>query len=298
MKGKDFFAQLKSQGKISHEEYDKFLETVPEAFELPESIEKLISDKFMTAERASTHPEVVGKLRAQALSPLDNDIKKMLEFVEGIDKYTAMEIAKHTRQTANGDVPDTYKQFQALTTAWPKLIDKVKVAPNDEDTKKKISDQKKIIDELTEKFSGVEKEKENWKKTLESEYGKREKDYKINGHLEKLANSYTFAEAYEKNRPLLTKALLGEIKSSNLFDIAKKNEDEVLEVFELKDGVMSPKFNGNNPVTVQSLLDEAFKPLLKQNGAEPEQKKVQKIHVNDSNQSTNTRSGASVSVAV
>jgi hypothetical protein len=295
MKLKDFFAQLKTQGKISHEEYDKFLES--DLQEIPDAAVKAFEERFMTPERASTHPEVVWKLKAQALNPLDNDIKKMLETVEGIDKYTAMEIAKHVRQTKEGDVADTYKQFQALTAALPKLIDKVKVAPNDEEAKAKLTAQKKLIDDLTEKFSGVEKEKEDWKKNIETEYGKREKNYRVDGLLEKMVNSYTFAEAYEQNRPLLTKALLGEIKSSNLFDIAKKNEDDVLEVYELKDGVMSPKFNGNTPVTVQSLLDEKFKPLLKQNGVESEkQMTTHQFRVNDTPKTT--RQGAPVSVAI
>jgi hypothetical protein len=297
MKLKDFFSQLKSQGKISLEDYDKFIEGVPE-HEMPDVIEKAISERFMTAERAAANPEIAAKIRHGALDPLDKDIKKMLEVINGVDKYKAMEIAKLTRQ---GDQPDTYKQSMALAEYLPTLVEKLKVAPNDEEAKKKLADQQRVIEELTQKFTGVEKEKETWKKNVEAEYSKREKDYKINGHLENMARSYTFAEAHEKVRPLLTKAILGELKSSNLFDLTMNEENEVLGVFESKDGVMSPKFNGNNPVTAQSLLDEKFKPFLKQNGTDSSdsQMKTHQIRVDTTpNQNNQLRRGASVSAEV
>lgn len=297
MKLKDYFSQLKSQGKISLEDYDKFIETVPE-FDMPDIVEKAISEKFMTAERAAANPEIAAKLRHGALDPLDKDIKRMLEVIDGVDKYKAMEISKLTR--GGGDAPDTYKQSMAIAEYLPKLVEKLKVAPSDEDAKKKLADQQKVIEELTQKFTGVEKEKETWKKSIETEYGKREKDYKINGHLENMARSYTFAEAYEQNRGLLTKAILGELKSGNLFDLTMNDENEVLGVFESKDGVMSPKFNGNNPVTAQSLLDERFKPFLKQNGVDnkDDQMKTHQFRVDTPNQNNQLRRGASVSAEV
>lgn len=296
MKLKDFFSQLKTQGKISLEEYDKFIEGVPEG-EISDNVVKAFEGSFMTLDRAAANPEIISKVKLQALNPLDNDIKKMLQVIEGIDKHKAVEISGLTR---HGDHPDTYKQSMAIAEYLPKLVEKLKVAPTDEDSKKKIADLQKINSDLTEKFSTVEKEKETWKKGIETEFGKREKDYKINGHLENMARSYTFAEAYEANRGLLTKAILGDLKSSNQFDITMKDGNEVLEVFELKDGVMSPKFNGNNPVTAQSLLDEKFKALLKQNGTDnnsDDQMKTQQFRTTD-NQNQNQRRGASVSASI
>lgn len=300
MKGKEWFSTLKTQGKISHEEFDKFIETVPE-FEIPDAAIKAFDQRFMTAERAVTNDEVLRTVRHKTLNPLDSDIKAIVEYIEGIDKYSAMEISRLTRKNDKGEeFPDTYKQFQALKEKLPGLIDKVRVPPNDEDAKKKLESLKKANEELAEKFTKVAKEKDDTIKQVEAQWGKKFKDHKIDAMLEKMSNSYTFGEAYEKQRELLTKAILGELKSGNIFDIATKDGAEVLGVFEQKDEAMIPKFDGNNPVTAQGLLDEKFKPFLKVNGVEnqEERTKTHQFRVNDQNQNPQTRTGARVTAEI
>lgn len=297
MKGKDWFSTLKTQGKISHEEYDKFIETVPE-FEIPDGAVKAFEQKFMTIERASVNDEVVGAIRKKTLNPLDRDLKAIVEFIEGVDKYSAMEISRLTRN--NEGHPDTYKQFEAIKEKLPAIIEKVRVAPNDEEAKKEVAKYKKALEEKAEQFAKLNKEKEESVKHIDEEWGKKFKNHKIDSMLEKMSNSYTFGEAYEKNRELLTKAILGDLKSGNLFDITTKDGAEVLGVFEQKDGAMIPKFNGNDPVTVQGLLDEKLKPFLKVNGTESSEgaTTVKQFRVDNQNQNPQTRTGARVTAEI
>jgi len=266
MKSKDFFLTLKNQGKITNEELDKFLETVPD-FDFPDSAFKSFEEKFMTVERASTHPDVVSKLRMQNLNPIDRDLAKIIEEISKEDKWQAAEIAKIVRQ--GSDSPDTYRQIAALTEAIPKMFAKVKVAPNDEEAKKTIADQKRAIEELTGKFTTAESDYHKKYKAAEEGFTNQLHDYKLGARLEKLAGSRTFADAYKDTIPVLTKALLGEIKASNTLKYAtKENGEEDVQVMEMKDGALIPKFNGNTPVTIDMLIEEKFKPFEKQNGVE------------------------------
>lgn len=299
MKSKDFFMTLKTQGKITNEELDKFLESVPD-FDFPDSAFKSFEEKFMTVERASTHPDVVSKLRMQNLNPIDRDLAKIVEEISKVDKWQAAEIAKIVRQ--GSDSPDTYKQLAALAEALPKVIEKVKVAPNDEDAKKTIADQKKTIEELTGKFTTAEADYNKKYKAAEEGFTTQLHDYKLGARLEKLAGSRTFADAYKDTMPVLTKALLGEIKASNILKYAtKENGEEEIQVLEKnKDGALVPKFNGNTPFTIDMLIEEKFKPFEKQNGVETqrETKTFQYRDKDNGGQQQPSRRGSSTEVQI
>lgn len=303
MKGKEWFSTLKTQGKISHEEYDKFIETVPE-FEIPDNAIKAFDEKFMTTERAIAHPEVTKKLKFETLNPLSRDMEKLVQIIAKIDPDAARTISRLTKPVGEGrEIPDTYKQSEAITNLLPGLFDKVKapVQANDEDAKKKLEEQKRTIEELTEKFTVFKNESEgNMKKALALK-DKDLIDYKKGAYLEKLASSYTFADAFKDTRPTLTKAMLGELANTNLLEYTTRenNEEDVL-VLEQKDGHTSPKFNGNNPVTIKSLMDEKFKPFLKVNGvdADNSQTRTQQFHVSDQTTNSQSRAGSRVTAEI
>lgn len=265
MKAKDFFTTLKTQGKISNEEYDKFIEGVPE-FDIPDNAFKAFEEKFMTVERASTNPDVVSRLRVQALNPIDNDLNKLIEIIGTVDKHAAVEISGLVRNGTTS--PDTYKQLAAIAGNLPKLFDKIKAVPSDEDSKKTIAEQKRAIAELTEKFTGAQQDYEKKVKTAEDGYNNKITEFTLNNLLEKKAGSFTFADAYQDARPELTKAILGEIRGGNILELATKDNEDDIQIMELKDGVKIPKFNGNTPVTIDGLLEERFKKFTKQNGTD------------------------------
>lgn len=300
MKLKEWFSQLKTQGKISHEEFDKFVESVPDA-EIPDAAVKAFDDKFLTLDRAAAHPDVTKKLKFETLNPLSRDLEKQLEVIKSIDKDVAAQISRLTKSVGDGrEIPDTYKQSEAITAALKGLFDKVRVAPTDDDAKKKYEEQKKVIDELTEKFSTAKSDYDKNLKTALEAKDKEMTDYKMDAYLQKLVSSYTFADAFKDTRPTLTKALLGELKASNTLQYAtKENNEESIDVVEIKDGITSPKFNGNNPVTIQSLLDEKFKSFLKTNGVETQQQQTSPRQFRvETQQNPKTRTGHSTEVKV
>ena len=268
MKLKDIFAKLAENGKITNESYKKFLESVPD-LEAPDDVFSSIEEKYMTADRAAAHPEVMAKLRWETLNPINRELEKLLPILEKVDKYTATEISGLVRDNNGTKTPDTYKQLGAIGAALPKLFEKLKVAPNDEDSKKVIEEHKKTIQELTEKFTGVEEETKKRIQAIETAKSKEFNEYKLNKELESMVNSYTFAEGYQETKPALTKAILGELKSKNILALATKDTgEEVIEVHELHNGTARPKFNGNTPVVIKNLLDEAFTPFLKKSNVD------------------------------
>lgn len=301
MKRKDFWKKLADQGKIDNAEYRAFMDAEGDG-EIPDAVFASIEDKFMTLDRAAAHPDIAKKIRFDTLNPISRDLEKLHSILGSIDPHTSREISRLTIKRGDNEVPDVYKQMEAMTVHLPKLFDKVKVAPDDVESKKQIEELKRINGEFTDKFSKFEKEKEEQIRQVKSESEKQIKDFKLGSLLEKKASSYTFADTYKDARPLLTKATLGELRSKHLLDLATTDGEETIGVFELDNGAPRPKFNGNTAVTIDSLLDEAFKPFLKVNGKDADdqgQTRHQQFRVSDQQQGgTKGRSGAPVAASV
>lgn len=286
MKYKDYFSKLMEQGKISNEDYKKFLETVPDA-ELPDAIFTILDQTFLTPDRAATHQDVHRRLKSEFLDPIDRDLKKMMALLP------AEKVLDIERETS------TYKKFEMVRDAIPAAIEKAKKAPNDEEAKKQLDQAKATIQELTEKFTNLESGHKTELQKIREEAANENKMFRLDSHLEKLANSYTLADAHKETRGILTKALLNEIKSKNKLDLVETNGEATIQVFG-DDG--KPRFenNGNTPVTIKSLLDSAFKPLLKVSGGDgdegqQQQRTQQQTFKVDSGKPA-PRQGANVSV--
>lgn len=266
MKSKDLFSQLKSQGKISEAKYDSFLESIPE-FDIPDEVVTSIENSFMTVDRARVDPRVNGYVRSQVLDPIDNYVKMVISAIGANDPTTAAEIENIIRTGSDGKtIPDTYKQLDALSKKLPGVFDKVKVAPADEDYKKQLKKKDEFITELTEKFNTVEKDKKTTIEKAQQDFDKKLHDYRLDSELSNLTNKFTLAEAYDKNRSAINKMLMSDLKTSNRLQLGEKDGQTVVLV---TDENGQPKFNGNTPIAVDSLLEEAYKPFLKQSNGEP-----------------------------
>lgn len=310
MKLKDFFSKIGEQGGFSGDDFKKFVDGLPDG-DVPDDVFKQHETAFLTKERAATDPDIVGRLRVEHLNPINRDLQKMLSAIDNYDKYTSSEIARLTRKVGKGDnekeVPDTYKQLEALTNSLPKIIEKMKVAPSDEETKKALADKEKVLQELNQKFVELEKGKEASIKKIHEEYQKKDNDRQVDFMLENLVNSYTFADAYKDTKSTLTKALINDLKKGQILALAtKENGDPFIDVQEIKDGIARTKFNGNTPVTIKSLLDSTFEPFLKKNNSGDDGSGGQNQQQHNQQQSfrvggdgkTAPRQGASVSVTV
>ncbi len=250
MKLKDFLTKMKTDGKITLPEFDEYLKTAPDA-EIPDSVTKAIEENFMTLERAAVNHNIHSKIKREVLDPVDNEMNDLFdqfkEYFEGAETFKTD--------------PNTYNKIKNLKKSLPDVIKKLKGAPTtDEETKKKLIDYEKTIQEFGDKFTNAEKEYKNKLKETDSGWETKFHDFRLHSELEKLSNKYTLAEAFEETRPAITEVNLTKIKQSNRLKLGEKDGRPVIFVNDEND---KPKYNGNTPVTVESLLDEAYKPFLK-----------------------------------
>lgn len=289
MKSKDFFKKLKSDGKINQAEYDGFIDAVPE-FDIPDKAVEAFESSFMTAERAITHPEVNSKLRAELLDPVDRDIAKLLE-------HDLKDYIPHEEVSRLKGEKSTYKKVGGLGPAVLEAIKKLKTSPStDEDTKKKLKTLEESNQELIGKIESINKEYSTKEETIKSEWEKKFHDYRLDGELEKMSNSFTLAEAYEETRPAITKVTLADLKSKHSLSLGEKDGQIAINVLD-KEG--KPKFNGNSPVTINQLLEEAYKPFIKKNNSDDkskEQNRETRTPVDQQNQNTQRRTGVRTTV--
>lgn len=274
---KEFFSLLKETGKINNPKFDELIEKSPD-FELDPEAVQAFENTFMTVDRAATHQDVKRKIRLETLLPIDRDMEKIIEAIGAYDKTTADKLASLTRDinAAGHRPPDTYKRLELLSNSLSDVLSKVKSAPagGDEELKKQLKKKTEDLQEALEKIPTIEN---NYKKILsekETEFNTKLDDFKLDHELEKLAGSFTLAEAYEKNRPAINKVILSELKASNALKLGTKEDGQIaVQVFD-QNG--SPRYKGNSPVTVNQLLEEKYQPFLKQsnadsNGARPNQ---------------------------
>jgi hypothetical protein len=294
MKYKDFYTKLKKDGKITAAEFDKVIETAPDA-DFPDEAIPHFENAFITRDRAIADPDINAKLRAELLDPADVHIKKMLEFdlKDYLDHTTVNEIKGEK---------STYKKLEKLGPIIGEAIKKQKNSSGgDEDTKKKLKTLEETRDELVQRIEKMNSTFEQEKNNFKSEYDKKIHDYQLNGELEKLSGSFKFAKQFSDDniRKDLTKVKLDKLRSEHALQLVEKDGQYSVNVLG-QDG--KPKFNGNSPVTINQLLEESLKPYLKVNNADDDDQSqsrsqdTQRFQVDNQQQNTTYRQGARTTV--
>lgn len=289
---KDWFSLLKNQG-INNPKFDEFLAKVPDG-EIPDEAVQAFEDVFYTLDRASTNPAVNRKIRQEVLKPIDRDFEKIIAAISAVDKETGTKLQSLLRDGADKS-PDTYKRVEFLSGSLTDIFNKIKVAPagGDEELKKQIDEKVKFIEGLTEKFSTAEKEYKTSLSKKDQEYEEKLHDIQLDTELERLAGTYTLAEAFEKTRPAINKVVLSELKGSNKLRLGMKDGQKTVSVLDDKG---EPRFNGNSPVVITNLLEEKYKPFLKQSSADPDPKTNPKTTVTVNKDQPTVRRGVSTTV--
>jgi hypothetical protein len=109
-----------------------------------------------------------------------------------------------------------------------------------------------------------------------------------------MAGSFTLAEAYDKNRDAINKVILSELKGTNRLKLGTKDGQTSISVLD-ENG--EPRYNGNSPILINQLLEEKYKPFLKQSNADGEPRQTSPKTVPVTNGKTTTiRRGASTTV--
>lgn len=257
MKLKDFFSKTTEQGGIK--DHTEFISTLPDV-EIPDEFFPAFEGSFLTKDRAVTDPAVTKKIRANILDPIDQEL---MEIIKDFDHPDVPKVKLEK---------STYDRMSMVKKMIPDIISKVRKDPDNEETKKQLAALKRANEEWEGKYQSRENDFTKQINDIKKSSEEQIKSYKLNTVLEKMSGKYTFAEAYEKNREALQKALLGDLKTKNVlqYTVKENGEEDIHVLAPDEHGTLIPKFNGNTPVTAKSLLDEAYKPFLKvSNGQEP-----------------------------
>lgn len=247
MKAKDYFVKLKEQGKINLEDYDKFTESLPD-FEIPEAVEKAISGSFMTVDRAKTDTILRKHFHRELYDAID---AKIHESLPSFDVFDAQAIQNET---------DTFKKLGMVKSAIDKKIEKVSKANPDEGAK--LKQLKEQNEELLAKFTAKDSE---WQGKLDANnktWESKLSDYKLDRELSDKIMKFDFADGIDKEA--YTRLIKMDLLSNNTLALSENGQISVLEKV---DGVAKPKFDGNDPVTIDKLLEARVKPFLKKNNA-------------------------------
>jgi hypothetical protein len=250
MKGKAFLEKINKQGKINNEDFNKVLETFPD-IELPDVWVNLFEENFLTRERATADFEITKRIKAESLNGVDEKLKGVIALLDAKDKE---EVEKEV---------NTYKKVELLHSAIPRLLEKVK--GNNPTTDEKVKELEKTNQELVEKIKIINTESENKVKSVQKEFDEKERGMKVDWTLDKELLKYTFADEFTGIKEAILKGILSDVKGKNT--LALDDKGQIL-VQEIVNGAPKQKFNGNDPVTIDSLLAEPLKPFLKKNNKE------------------------------
>jgi hypothetical protein len=110
------------------------------------------------------------------------------------------------------------------------------------------------------------------KTKLQQQFEERERTMRVDGGLQSKFNDFTFADEFSKpeDKRAIIELITTKVKAGN--SLAMDEQGQII-VQEVVNGVPKQKYNGNDPVTIDSLLAEHSKTFLKKNngdgGGEP-----------------------------
>lgn len=246
MKLKQHFTVLKGQAKLENEDFNKFIEAIPDDMEIPDVAVNLLSENFLTRQRATADKQVYDKIRSEALDSIDAKIKDIMPILSATDRE-AIEKEK-----------STYTKLDLIKAGIDNAIKSVK---NDNpDVNEQVKELKKTQTELTEKIKSINLEHETSVKSIKEGFEKDKKGMKLDWTLDKKLSEFEFGDEYKTVRPTLTESIISKIKTEHVLELDEKGNIQVFD----KD-TQKPKFNGNDPVTIDHLLVEPLKPFIKKN---------------------------------
>lgn len=250
MKLKDFFLNKNKQAKISNEDFNKVVETMPD-LEIPDVWVNLFDNEFLTRDRAVADQKIYAKIQAEQLDAVDKIVADYLPLLGDEDKVAVQ------------NEKSTFQKLKIAKDGIAKSIDRIKTEnpSNDE----KIKELTKQNQEYVSKIAAVNKQ---WETTLtekEKAFESQKKGMQLDWTLDRKLGEFTFADEYKELRPTLTKTIIDKIKQENALVMDESGNIQVHEKTE--SGVTKQKFIGNDAVTLDKLLEDPLKPFLKKNNA-------------------------------
>lgn len=267
MKLKDYFSKAKKQAKLGGDDFDKFIETIPD-FDMPDVVNNLLEENFLTRERAAGDKDILKKVKAEVYNGIDANISELLPTLSKGDQ-DAINVEK-----------DTHKKIKMLDAAYKKQYEELKKTAPDE---VKINQEHiNTIKDLTARLETEKKDKEtviaNQEKTVKEITQAKEKElkaYKIKNDITGRLAQVEFAKEFTENpkvKDTVFNGILGNITKNDL----DYDEDGHIIVQEIVNGVAKPKFfaGTNDQVTLDKLLESETSPYLKRNNSDGEGEKT------------------------
>lgn len=254
MKFKDFLTKLKTDGKINQAEFITAIESAPD-WEFPDKAIEAFESSFLTIDRASTDKTVHTKLKREILDPVDAELKPIIALIDQHDRFASSEIDKMT---------STYDKIKGIQKYFPTIIEKVKKAPEDEDTKKKLKTFEESNQELLQRIEKMNTDSSEKEKFWEKQSEEKINSYRLDDQLVKRANKFTFGKAYSdpKVREELTKVRLDKLKAKHPLQLVDKDGQPDIQPLN-KEGKPLFKDGSNTAVTIDHLLEDEFQDLIK-----------------------------------
>lgn len=256
MKSKEYFLKLKSQGKISLEDFDKFVESIPE-FEIPDIVTATLEENFLTRDRAAADKAINAKIVKEVLGNIDASIHAVLP---EMPVFNAADIEAEK---------DTHKKLKLLKAGFKNAIETAKKT-NGEAASEELQ---KTIKELTQRLEAEKKEKEtaiseqdSKIKEVDSKWQKELKNYRLKNDIMGRLAKIEFAKEFSED-PTRKEAIMSYILGNLLKNDMDYDEQGQIIVQEINNGVAKPKFfpNSNDQVTVDKLLETETKSFIKLN---------------------------------
>lgn len=250
MKAKLYFAKQKGQAKIENEAFNEFIEKLPDDLEIPDVAVNLLEDSFLTRERAMADPKILKKIKAETLNGADEALKKV---IATLDPEYREEFEKEE---------NTYKKIENLSLIIPKVKEKAGTqAPN---TDEKVKQLEKSVQEFADKVKSINKEKEDERKRLLEQFESEKSGMKLDWTLDKQLGKYNFAPEYTGLKEAIIKNAVTDLRSKHTLQLSDNGEIVIVDI-DPQTKVATPKFNGNDPVTIESVLLPTLDPFLKKN---------------------------------
>lgn len=254
MKAKAFLEKVKAAVGIQDEAFTKALENSALAeLELGDAIEKEFDNRLLTRERAENDKDIVKKIGDKAR-------KDVFDRVDSIVKQYYPLLESEDVQEIEGTFL-TFEKLEKAQVALRKAVDKAKSSGASQDVAKL---QAKIQEIETQKNAELKKKDQEWADKVMA----KEEELK-NSNLDFVLKSkifaHTFAKEYATDKEQIAELKIAKLKRENILSMEADGSIKVQ--YKDNDGVLHEKFNGNEKVSLDSLIKAEVEPFTKKHSA-------------------------------
>lgn len=258
MKIKDFLKQVATQGQITDQDLEAVLAaSALNEIELPETFVSSFNGTFLTKDRAKNDPAIVSEIikntNKTAFNTFDEKANGFVSMLDPDDQ----EKVKNTKET--------YEKYDIIKAGLKKVLA----------TKGKggEADVRKVEEEWSQKLQTAE---QKYKSDLDN-FKKEYDNVVVNSFVKSKILAANFAEPFKTLKDSIADLTVNKIRAAYKLQLEKGSVAVMQDV----DGMLREVYDGNQKVTLDSLLEKELKPFIAvSNGKGANDKKEEKAPVN------------------